>query len=124
MKSTLNQKLPAMPRRTAIRLAAGGAMGLVLAACGGGGGGGGGDGSSGNAQALRDAFAQLHNGMVWTDVEALVGFPANNLRYDTDLIWTVDGVRLSVGFYSTGSKTITTATLKDGVSPSQARDFD
>jgi hypothetical protein len=120
MTSTLNKKLPAMPRRTAMRLAAGGALGLMLAACGGGGG----DSSSGDAQALRDAFEKLNNGMVWTDVEALVGFPANNQRSDTWLIWVVDGVRLSVDFYSTGSKTITSATIKDGNSVARSRDFD
>ncbi|MBL8387477.1 MAG: hypothetical protein JNK17_04625 [Hydrogenophaga sp.] len=117
-----SKELPAMQRRTAMRLATGSALGLVLAACGGGGGGA--DSSSGDAQALRDAFAKLQNGMVWTDVEALVGFPANNDRSDTDLVWVVGGVRLSVGFYSTGSKTITTATIKDGDSVSRSRDFD
>lgn len=123
MASTFKSKdLPGLQRRAAMRLATGSALGLVLAACGGGGGGG--DSSPGDAQALRDAFAKLQNGMVWTDVEALVGFPANNDRSDTDLVWVVGGVRLSVGFYSTGSKTITTATIKDGDSVSRSRDFD
>jgi hypothetical protein len=99
----------------------GSAAGLILAACGGGGGG---ESSSGDAQALRDAFEKLNNGMVWTDVESLVGFHANNQRSDTWLIWVVDGVRLSVDFYSTGSKTITSATIKDGNSVSRSRDFD
>jgi ABC-type glycerol-3-phosphate transport system substrate-binding protein len=120
MRSKLRNSFPAMPRRTAMGLVAGGAMGLVLAACGGGGG----DGSTGSADALRIAFAKLQNGMNAADVEALVGFNANNLRTEMELIWVVDGVRLYVGFYSTGSMTITSASLKDGSSAAQSRDFD
>lgn len=120
MASTQIKNLPAMQRRTAMRLAAGGAMGLVLAACGGGGG----DSSSGDAQALRDAFAKLHNGLVWTDVEAMVGFPANDVRTSTWVAWVVDGVSLSVQFYSNEPKTITSATLKEAGSVTQSRDFD
>ncbi|MBL8387481.1 MAG: hypothetical protein JNK17_04645 [Hydrogenophaga sp.] len=122
MASTFeNKELPALQRRTAMRLATGSALSLVLAACGGGGGG---DSSSGDAQALRDAFEKLRNGLVWTDVENMVGFSANNVRTDTWLVWVVDGVRLSVDFYSTGSKTITSATIKDGSSVARSRDFD
>lgn len=103
-----NKELPGMQRRVAIRLAVGGAMGLVLAACGGGG-----DGSSGSVQALRDAFAKLYSGMTVADVEAMVGFPANHWRYETYLSWIVDGVELYVGFYSNDPKTIVTATLTE-----------
>lgn len=101
MASTFNGKiLSAMQRRTAMRVAAGGALSLVLVACGGGGG----DSSSGSAQALRDAFAKLNAGMIWTDVEALVGFPANDLRMDSKLRWIVSGVTLKVEFYSSNSE--------------------
>lgn len=120
MNSTLNQKLPAMQRRAAMRMVAGGAMGLLLAACGGGGG----DSSSGNAQALRDAFAKLHSGMTMAQVESLVGFPANDLNSGTDLRWVVDGVTLFVAFFSTDEKLIYDAKLTeaDGVTV-QRRSF-
>ena len=108
-------------RKMLARVALGSTAGLILAACGGGGGG---DNSSGDAQALVDAFAKLENGMIWTDVERLVGFPANDVRGDTWLIWVVDGVRLSVDFYSTDSKRITSADLKVGSAPAQTRDFE
>lgn len=107
-------------RNLLVRVAFGSAAGLTLAACGGGGG----DDSSEDAQALVDAFARLENGMIWTDVERLVGFPANDVRGDTWLVWVVDGVRLSVDFYSTDSKRITSADLKIGSAPAQTRDFD
>ncbi|MFP8778287.1 hypothetical protein [Hydrogenophaga sp. RWCD_12] len=122
MRSNLSNSFPAMPRRTAMRLVASGAMGLALAACGGGGG----DGSSGDVQALRSAYANLRNGMTVADVEALVGFPANSWRTTVDLRWIVDGVTLYVGFTSTGSPRIITdakLTEADGVNSKQ-RSFD
>lgn len=106
-------------RKMLARVGLGSAVGMVLAACGGGG-----DDSSGDAQVLVDAFAKLENGLVWTDVERLVGFPANSLRTDVWLIWVVDGAELSVSFYSTDSKTITSATFKPRDAVSQTRDFD
>lgn len=108
-------------RKILIRVALGSAAGLILAACGGGGGG---DNSSGDAQALVDAFAKLENGMNAADVEALVGFKANVLRTDFELTWVVDGYRLYVGFYSTGAMTITDASLTPPRGVSQSRDFD
>ena len=63
--------------------------------------------------ALRDAFAKLRDGMVWTDVEALVGFPANDNRNDTDLTWQVGAVWMNVVFVSTGGKMISGAALKE-----------
>lgn len=119
--STFNRKmLPAMQRRTAIRVAAGGALSLVLVACGGGGG----DSSSGGAQALRDAFSKLHSGMTMAQVEALVGFPANDLNSGSDLRWIVDGVTLFVAFFATDGKLIYDAKLTeaDGVTV-QRRSF-
>ncbi|MBL8387478.1 MAG: hypothetical protein JNK17_04630 [Hydrogenophaga sp.] len=108
----------ALQRRAAMRLAVCGAMGLMLAACGGGGG------SSDDAQALRDAFAKLHDGMTTSDVEALVGFSANWWRTTEDLGWIVGGVKLHVGFSSNNPKIITNATLTeaDGVN-NQQRSF-
>lgn len=122
MTSTLNKYLPAMPRRAAMRLAAGGALGLILAACGGGGGGS----SSGDVQALRSAYANLQDGMTVADVEALVGFSANSWRTTVDLRWIIGGVTLYVGFSSNGSpRVITDAKLTeaDGVN-NQQRSFD
>ena len=95
-------------RRVLGRLALCGTAALALAACGGGGGG---DSTADQQQALRDAFVRLRDGMVWTDVEALVGFPANDTRLDTDLTWQVNGVRLNVVFVATGSKIISGARL-------------
>ena len=119
MKSTLNQKLPAMQRRTALRLAAGGSLGLVLAACGGGGG----DSSSDKAQALRDAFSKLQAGMTNAQVQELVGFPANDWRTGTDLRWIEGGVTLYVGFFSTEDRIYDAKlTETDGVT-TQRRDF-
>ncbi|WP_374409479.1 hypothetical protein [Hydrogenophaga sp.] len=113
MSSKKTYAVTMLERRTALRFAVAGSMGLMLVACGGGGG----DSSSDKVGALREAYAKLHDGMVWTDVEALVGFPANNWRTDTNLKWVVDGVSLYVTFFSTDEKTINGATLKeaDGV---------
>jgi hypothetical protein len=120
MISTLNKKFPAVPRRAAIRFALGGALGLMLAACGGGGG----DSSSGDAQALRDAFAKFYSGMTMSEVEALVGFPANDLNSGTELRWVVGGVALFVAFFSPGGNPIYSAKLTeaDGVTV-RRRDF-
>lgn len=99
-----------MARRAVLRLGAGGVLAAGLAACGGGGGG---DSTAEKQQALRDAFAKLRDGMVWTDVEALVGFPANDTRLDTDLAWQIGEVRLFVGFFTTNDKIIQVASLKE-----------
>lgn len=103
-------------RKMLARVALGSTAGLILAACGGGGGG---DDSSGDARALRNAFANLREGMKWTDVEALVGFPANDWRTPVDLRWIVNGLTLYVGFYS-GTRDVSNATLTepDGVTKS------
>lgn len=98
-------------RRALLRMGAGGFLAIGLAACGGGGGGG--DSTAEKQQALRDAFAKLRDGMVWTDVEALVGFPANDNRNDTDLTWQVGAVWMNVVFVSTGDKIISGAALKE-----------
>jgi hypothetical protein len=120
MISTLNKNFPAVPRRAAIRIASGGALGLMLAACGGGGG----DSSSGDAQALRDAFSKLRSGMNSSDVEALVGFNANSQRTSIELVWVIDSVRLYVGFRSTDDMLISSASLREGSSPAQTKQFD
>lgn len=98
-----------MARRAVLRMGAGGVLAAGLAACGGGGGG---DSTAEKQQALRDAFAKLRDGMIWTDVEALVGFPANDTRTDLETTWQIGEVRLNVGYVSTGSKVITFALLK------------
>ncbi len=104
-------------RKMLARVALGSAAGLGLVACGGGGGG---DDSSGDAQALRNAYANLREGMIWTDVEALVGFSANDWRTEVDLRWIVGGLTLYVSFFS-DSRTVASATLTepDGVNNQQ-----
>lgn len=104
-------------RKMLVRVALGSAAGVALAACGGGGGG---DDSSQSPQALRNAYANLRDGMTVTDVEGLVGFPANDWRTEVDLRWIVDGLTLYVGFY-TGTRRISNATLTepDGVNNQQ-----
>lgn len=110
-----------LARRSVLRLGAGGVLAAGLAACGGGGGG---DSTAEKQQALRDAFAKLRDGMVWTDVEALVGFPANNIRNDTEVRWVIDEVVLDVRFFTTGSKEILVASLKEkGSITSEVRRF-
>ena len=62
--------------------------------------------------------------MVWTDAEALVGFPANHIRNDTNVNWQIDGMELDVRFYTTGSMAIVVASLKEkGSITSQVRRF-
>jgi hypothetical protein len=107
-------------RKVLARLFFGGASALALTACGGGGGG---DATSDKEEALKAAYYKLENRMVWTDVEALVGFPANHTRYDTDLVWVAGEVRLSVGFTSTGTKLIVAASLRVGSNPAVGRNF-
>jgi hypothetical protein len=110
-----------LARRSVLRLGAGGVLAAGLAACGGGGSG---DSTAEKQQALRDAFAKLRDGMVWTDVEALVGFPANNIRNDTEVRWVIDEVVLDVRFFTTGSKEILVASLKEkGSITSEVRRF-
>jgi hypothetical protein len=104
-------------RKMLVRVVLGSAAGVALAACGGGGGG---DDSPENPQALRNAYANLRDGMTVADVEGLVGFPANDWRTEVDLRWIVDGLTLYVGFY-TGTRRISNATLTepDGVKNQQ-----
>ena len=106
-------------RKVLARLILSGASALALSACGGGGG----DSASEKEEALKAAYYKLEDRMVWTDVEALVGFPANHTRYDTDLVWVVGGVTLSVGFTSTGTKLIVAASLRVGSDPAVGRNF-
>lgn len=115
--NTTKKQLLWTRRKMLARVASGAAAGVALAACGGGGGG---DDSSGNAQALRSAYAKLRDGMTVADVEGLVGFPANDWRTEVDLRWIVDGLTLYVGFY-TGTRRISNATLTepDGVKNQQ-----
>jgi hypothetical protein len=119
MNTTKNQLLWTR-RKMLARVALGSAASGVLAACGGGGG----DDSSGNAQALREAFPKLRERMTTTDVEAMVGFPPNNQRTLITLEWIVGDVKLNVGFRSTDSRFISSATLTDGRTPSQTRQFE
>ena len=99
-----------LARRSVLRLGAGGVLAAGLAACGGGGSG---DSTAEKQQALRDAFAKLRDGMVWTHVEALVGFPANDNRTDISLTWEIGTVWMNVVFVSTGGKIISAAALKE-----------
>jgi hypothetical protein len=107
-------------RKALARLILGGASVLTLAACGGGGGG---DSNSDRVEALKAAYYKLEDGMVWTDAEALVGFPANYIRNDTDLQWTVGDVTLGVGFETTGRKWIVGAFLRTSPSSTVSRNF-
>jgi hypothetical protein len=110
-------------RKMLTRVALGSAAGMALVACGGGGGG---DDSSGKTQALRNAYANLRDGMTVADVEALVGFPANDWRTTVDLRWIVDGLSLYVGFTTTENPQIITdakLTEADGVN-NQQRTFE
>lgn len=110
-------------RRLICQAVIGGAAVLALSACGGGGSGdSSSDASSGQEAKLIAAYDKLEQGMGWTDVETLVGFPANNERHYSLLIWVVGDVRLSVDF-RTGSWLIASATLKNGSTPSVAKEF-
>jgi hypothetical protein len=119
--NTTKKQLLWTRRKMLARVASGAAAGLALAACGGGGGG---DDSSGNAQALREAFPKLRERMTTADVEAMVGFPPNNQRTLITLEWVVGDVKLNVGFRSTDTRFISSATLTDGRTPSQTRQFE
>ena len=100
----------------------GGAAALMLSACGGGG-----DSSSDNTSAreanLISAYEKLEDGMVWTDVEALVGFPANDIRTEGELAWKVGRVRFTASFTNGGAKLIVGADLKVGDAPLKYRNF-
>lgn len=108
-------------RRLLGRLALGGSASLALAACGGGGG----DDSSSKGENLKDVYYnKLRAGMDWTDVERVVGYPANNLRSKYDLIWVESGVRLSVTFASDPDfLPIGGASLSVDGAPTVGRDF-
>ena len=102
----------------------GGTAALVLSACWGGGSSDSyGDGTSAREAKLIAAYEKLEDGMVWTDVEALVGFPANDVRTESELAWIVGSVRLTASFTSTGSKLIVGADLKNGNAPLSYRNF-
>ena len=119
-----NPQTPAFNRRRLLgQWALGGVAALALSACGGGGGDGGDDTAAKEAK-LREAYDKVDVGMVWTDVEALVGFPANDERSDTELSWVVGEVRFSASFTSTGRKVVVGVGLKVGSSPSITRNID
>jgi hypothetical protein len=102
-------------RRLMRQVFLGGAAALVLSACGGGSSSdSSGDDTSGQEAKLIAAYDKLEQGMDWTDVEALVGFPANNTRGITILVWVVGTVRLTVVFRSSGSRLIADAELRVG----------
>lgn len=105
-------------RDVLVRVAFGSVAGIALTACGGGGGS-----SSGDAQALKDAYPKLREGMYVEDVEALVGFPANDLRTSHELEWAVGDVNLYVSFRTPSPGQISTASLRVGSSPSTNREF-
>lgn len=109
-------------RRRVFRLGAGFGLGALLAACGGGDGG---DDTGDKERMLQEAYQKLEDGMIWTDVEALVGFPANNERSPNQLTWIVGNSQLSVGFlsYIYGPGRISSAALKIGSSPWISKSF-
>lgn len=106
-------------RKMLIRAASGFSAGLALAACGGGGG----DSTTDKQQALREAFNRLQQGMMWTDVESLVGFQANVTRERDTLIWRVGDVELNVAWTATEPYVLLEAGLKEGNSPALVRKF-
>ena len=116
---------PALSRRRLMgQVVLGGAAALVLSACGGGGSSdSSGDGTSGQEAKLLSAYERLEEGMVWTDVEALVGFQANTRRFETLLVWEVGVTVLNVDFFSSGSKTVSSATFKSGSNPVKSKTF-
>jgi hypothetical protein len=65
--------------------------------------------------------------LVWSDVEALVGFPANEERNVTRLNWVVGSVQLTCSFPNGASPEIgypiSTADLTVAGKPSVNRDF-
>lgn len=108
-------------RRLVEQVVFGGAVALVLSACGGGGSSdSSADNTSGQEAKLIAAYNSLEQGMNWEDVEALVGFPANDSRGSSLLIWVVDNVVFRVSF-RTGSLLIASATLKIGSNPTAER---
>ncbi|WP_157559306.1 hypothetical protein [Hydrogenophaga crassostreae] len=108
-------------RRLMGHVVLGGAAAMVLTACGGGSDGGSGDdGNSGQEAKLIAAYDKLERGMDWTDVEALVGFSANDVRAPSLLRWVVGNVVLRVEF-RTGNLLIASASLKIGSNPSANR---
>ena len=112
-------------RRLMGQVVLGGAAVLALSACGGGGSSdSSSDGTSGQEAKLIAAYDKLEQGMDWIDVEALVGFQANNTRARTILIWVVGSVRLSVEFRSTDTRLISTAELRVGSNVPVAKEFE
>ena len=88
-----------MNRRRVILKIGASALASVLSACGGGGGGE--NDTAAQEKKLQEVFYQLKAGMVWTDVEALVGFEANKNRQQDDLIWKIGNTQLQAVFTST-----------------------
>jgi hypothetical protein len=108
-------------RRRVFRLGAGFGLGALLAACGGGGGG---DDTAGQERKLQEAYQRVEAGMIWTDVEALVGFPANDERNEYYLKWRIGMTYLSVNFRSgITDHPIADANLKIGDAPMTTRNF-
>ena len=116
----LTKEISPSHRRRVFRLGAGLGMGALLAACGGGGGG---DDTAGQESKLQEAYHRLEPGMVWTDVEALVGFPANDVRVPTWLIWKVGRTTLDVGFRNGTINPISNGNLKVGDAPWLEKNF-
>lgn len=105
MKSTLNKQLQATSRRGMMRLAAGSAVGLVLAACGGGGGGS-------DTPTQREAFDRLQPGMTKKQVYELVRRTPSDAS-NTNYIYHDNSENLHVSFSGDNSKAPDDFVLRD-----------
>ena len=104
-------------RRLMGQVVLGSAAALVLSACGGGGSSSTNDSTSAQEARLIWAYDRIEEWMIWSDVEELVGFPANNERAQNTLIWVVGKVRLYVAFHSAYGKEVSYKALKNGDAP-------
>jgi hypothetical protein len=108
-------------RKMLARVVLGSAAGVALTACGGGSDGG--DSTAEKQQSLKDAFNRLQQGMMWTDVESLVGFQANVTREPDSLVWRVGDIELNVAWTTTEPYVLLEAGFKEGDSPARVRKF-